>query len=118
MGYWTGPAFCKSCNTIGNLQQSKSGQIFCRLCKEFNQSGDFMDLPPDERGKIYSRTSLFDGWSLMKSEFTPAHISRRPFMREGEKEPNDHYRPWLENHVGKQGKTGIGIYHRMIIEFW
>ena len=32
-----------------------------------------------------------------------AHISIRPFMRKGDAEPNEHYRPWLEENIGQQG---------------
>jgi hypothetical protein len=31
------------------------------------------------------------------------HIATRDFMPKGAGEPNEHYRPWLEQHVGKQG---------------
>lgn len=30
--------------------------------------------------------------------------SIRPFMRPNDLEPNYHYRPWLEEHIGVQGK--------------
>jgi hypothetical protein len=31
------------------------------------------------------------------------HVTTREFMPDGAEEPNEHYRPWLEQHVGKQG---------------
>jgi hypothetical protein len=31
------------------------------------------------------------------------HISIRKFMPFGQEDPNDHYRPWMEKHIGVQG---------------
>jgi hypothetical protein len=37
------------------------------------------------------------------SDMIIVHTAVRPFMRSGDLEPNEHYRPWLEEHVGEQG---------------
>ena len=37
------------------------------------------------------------------SDMEIVHTSIRPFMRPGDREPNEHYRPWLEEHIGEQG---------------
>ena len=32
-----------------------------------------------------------------------SYTAIRPFMRSNNAEPNEHYRPWLEKHIGVQG---------------
>ena len=47
--------------------------------------------------------TLYKNHPAMISNMKIAHISIRPFMRKGDAEPNEHYRPWLEENVGEQG---------------
>jgi uncharacterized Zn-finger protein len=52
---------------------------------------------------ISLRERLFLKHKEIKSAMEVVHTALRPFMRPGDDEPNDHYRPWLEEHVGEQG---------------
>lgn len=52
-----------------------------------------------------SETILFKSHPRIISKMISVHTAIRPFMRSGDREPNDHYRPWLEEHVGEQGVT-------------
>jgi len=45
---------------------------------------------------------LFKGDPII-SNMIVVHTAIRPFMRNKDPEPNEHYRPWMEEHIGKQG---------------
>ena len=49
------------------------------------------------------RYILFKDHKRIESNMEVVHTAIRPFMRTGDYEPNHHYRPWLEEHIGKQG---------------
>jgi hypothetical protein len=55
----------------------------------FNRKSEFILFPVD-RPRI-------------NSKMISVHTAIRPFMRSGDTEPNEHYRPWLEEHIGEQG---------------
>ena len=46
---------------------------------------------------------LFKDREIIVTDMTIAHTSVRLFIAPGNEEPNRHYRPWLEEHVGVQG---------------
>lgn len=46
---------------------------------------------------------LFKDYLEVVSNMISVHTAIRPFMRENQLEPNHHYRPWLEEHIGVQG---------------
>lgn len=61
-------------------------------------------------GQIFSMKNTLDNEFILHkiypsiiSNMKIAHISIRPFMRKGDAEPNEHYRPWLEENIGQQG---------------
>ena len=54
---------------------------------------------------------LFRKYPQIISDMITLHTATRPFMRGLDSEPNQHYRPWLEEHIGVQGTDwdwGIG----------
>lgn len=60
-------------------------------------------------GLTYSMRFGDSNWIVLHRNVEPivtdmiiVHTATRPFMRSGQQEPNEHYRPWLEEHVGKQ----------------
>ena len=46
---------------------------------------------------------LFKDREIIVTDMIVVHTSLRQFMPPGKPEPNEHYRPWLEEHVGLQG---------------
>jgi len=46
---------------------------------------------------------LFKNYPALTHNMIVAHTAIRPFMRKNQLEPNHHYRPWLEEHIGVQG---------------
>lgn len=52
---------------------------------------------------ISIRERLFLKHKEVITDMNVVHTSIRPFMRPGDLEPNHHYRPWLEEHIGNQG---------------
>lgn len=58
---------------------------------------------------------LFKNRDAIVTDMKVLHTSLRPFMPPGYPEPNEHYRPWLEKHVGLQGiDWNWGIYDHNI----
>lgn len=52
---------------------------------------------------ISLKNKLFREYEQIITDMIVVHTAIRPFMRPGDFEPNYHYRPWLEEHIGKQG---------------
>lgn len=46
---------------------------------------------------------LFKNYPVLIHNMLAVHTAIRPFMRKNQLEPNHHYRPWLEEHIGAQG---------------
>ena len=57
---------------------------------------------------------LYKNHPSMISNMKVEHNTIRPFMRKGEGEPNKHYRPWLEENVGKQGVSWNWRIHSVV----
>ena len=51
----------------------------------------------------FNKEALFRYYPSMNSKMPVRHTTNRPFMLPGDPEPNEKYRPWLEEHIGKQG---------------
>jgi len=50
-----------------------------------------------------NRDRLYRDNEAVVSYMIVNHVSIRPFMAKNCLEPNHHYRPWLEEHIGEQG---------------
>ena len=46
---------------------------------------------------------LYNNHPKLEIIMNTVHTAIRPFMRPGDEEPNEHYRPWMEEHIGEQG---------------
>lgn len=65
-------------------------------------------------GEPSIRFILFKDHPKIENDMKIVHRAIRPFMRPGDYEPNEHYRPWLEEHVGKQGVTWNWDIHSVV----
>lgn len=64
-------------------------------------AADIVGVQP--MGGINYTYVLYKKYPKVETNMIVVHTSTRPFMRDDDPEPNDHYRPWLEENVGKQG---------------
>jgi hypothetical protein len=94
---------------IGKLDSYEAFPWSCPRCRDASLKGSLWTYTSDLQKKIEARTSIVLTQNSMQPSLLKikhAHMAIRPFMIPGndKSEPNEYYRPWLEEHVGKQGR--------------
>jgi hypothetical protein len=98
-----GPPTCAKCMCAGWLDVSrKKNPWYCPICGE-DPKEYIWGYSPHDQQLMNNRAFLFHHSPPIINDMIVEAKTTRPFMRVGEKEPNEHYRPWLEKIVGKQG---------------
>ncbi len=101
-----GPPVCKSCMIIGTLRENaEHGPPWvCASCMTIDLGTNLWNYPNNQQDIIYEDSKMRSASSnIEKSGIKVAYTLQRPFMSANTTEPNDRYRPWLEEHVGRQG---------------
>lgn len=98
-----GPPVCNTCMLVGKLyDKSKKHPWRCIRCRDFDLKGSLLGLVSHTQRIVKVRTEVFE--TRITSDMKIAKILHRKFMYpDDDRDPNDRYRPWLEEHVGKQG---------------
>lgn len=99
-----GPPICNTCMLIGKLDnQAKEHPWRCPCCRDFNLKGSLFTLIAPTQKLVEIRTKIFE--SRLDTKMKIAKILHRKFMHpDDNREPNERYRPWLEENIGKQGE--------------
>jgi len=99
-----GPPVCTRCLVIGCLGVGDSWT--CPRCHTSAYlNGSLFTYTQAYQKRIEVRTAIVEGRRKIGSDLLVrnAHTSIRPFMADGE-EPNNYYRSWLEENIGRQGR--------------
>jgi hypothetical protein len=99
-----GPPVCEHCFVLGTLDEKRTTHPWaCHICSDTKLNGSLWTYSKDLQTLIQARSNAFKNY-IPKMLKATAFI-HRPFMYPGNPaEPNDRYRPWLEEHVGVQGE--------------
>lgn len=99
-----GPPICNNCLLIGITDKNaKEHPWRCPCCGDFNLKGSLFTLIAPTQKIVEIRTKIFE--SRIDTKMKTAKILHRKFMYPNDnREPNERYRPWLEENVGKQGE--------------
>jgi len=102
-----GPPVCTLCMIIGTLNNEDKGHPWrCHNCGDFKLPGHLWSYTEDLQQYIQNRTTLYKGRKIMESKKLLPHSVIKSFMFVGSNlEPNERYRAWLEEHIGKQGEA-------------
>lgn len=98
-----GPPVCTKCMVIGKLNESaKKHPWRCPICKDWDMKGSLFTYVQSMQDIICRRTRFLSPKDPKIKKIQHTHTATRPFMKYGDREPNEYYRPWLEENVGKQ----------------
>lgn len=115
-----GPPVCNDCYLIGSQHHDTERPWRCPRCKDFNLKGHLWSFTSETQTLIQYRTRLYE--SRIKSDMQIVKTIHRKFMID-DKEPNERYRAWLEENIGKQGEMwnwnilSTGAFDTLVIEF-
>jgi hypothetical protein len=88
---------------IGRLDESDIKHPWrCPVCKDYNMYGSLFTYVLTLQDIIQKRTNFISDKNLKLKKINHTYMARRPFMPPGSTEPNDRYRPWLEENIGIQ----------------
>ena len=99
-----GPPVCNRCMLIGrHNSKTQTHPWRCPCCGDYDLKGSLWGYLTETQKLIEVRSRLFE--TRIDSKMKIAKILHRRFMfPDDNREPNERYRPWLEEHVGKQGE--------------
>lgn len=101
-----GPPVCLDCLVIGSNTNLLPGhQWMCPICYSLQLKGSLLTFTTEFQTLVKSRSKLFTDNNQRTRTMDVQYSTRRRFMAGPgpEFEPNEYYRPWLEEHIGKQG---------------
>lgn len=99
------PPVCNACMLLCREDKTNKGHPWrCIKCGDFDTNFSLSKYNKDVQKIINSRTIIYDSVKSSNKNMKVNAIIRRYFMYIGDtRDPNDRYRPWLEENVGKQG---------------
>lgn len=100
-----GPPVCTLCMITGTLtNRDKSHPWRCHNCGDFKLPGQLWGYTEDLQIYIGNRSKLFKERKIIKVDKSLCYSVIKDFMIVGDdRDPNERYRAWLEEHVGEQG---------------
>ena len=99
-----GPPVCTKCMIVAKLDENDITHPWrCPVCKDWDLKGSLWTYVQSMQDIIWRRTRFASEKDPKLKKIKHSHMTKRPFMPTGNPEPNEHYRPWLEINVGKQG---------------
>lgn len=101
-----GPPVCTLCMILGTLDNNAITHPWkCHNCGDFKLPGHLWNYTPDMQTYIENRSELFRNRKIINTKKPLSYTVIKSFMFVGNTlEPNERYRAWLEEHVGKQGE--------------
>jgi hypothetical protein len=99
-----GPPVCEPCMLVGKLNEKAEQHPWrCPRCGDFDLKGSLLTLISPTQKLVEIRTKIFETKPVtdMKVE---KYLHRKFMYPNDPREPNERYRPWLEEHIGKQGE--------------
>ena len=101
-----GPPVCTDCNVLGfhRNRNDYSPVWICPRCMSGKLNSSLWEYSNSIQRQIEENSLMFEGKTNVEiSGIKVAHALFRSFIKGYDDEPNVRYRPWLEEHVGKQG---------------